>query len=197
MSQTTLLSAAQLADYERQGFVVVEDVFSPQEVAQMSQAFDRLARTAVGLCETTMVDGSQFVVDASTAPAAIKRVVWCGAAEPVLSRFGRDPRLVDLTGQLMGARQMEQLINQAHFKFPGDQVRFEWHQDSVHRRYGTDLWTDVDGREASSRRPSPSTRCARTTARFSLSPAAITRAMSGPIPRPERCPKRALRPSGR
>jgi hypothetical protein len=37
---------------------------------------------------------------------------------------------------------MDQIINQAHFKMPGDGVAFEWHQDSQNRRYGTELWTD-------------------------------------------------------
>ncbi len=151
MSETALLSKAQLADYERQGYVVVEDVFTAAEVEAMRRAFERLAATARTLTQTAMVDGAQFVVDPgapdlAVEPVAIKRVVWCGAAEPVLSEFGRDPRLVDVAGQLMGAAEMEQLINQAHFKFPGDGVDFQWHQDSVHRRYGTDLWTDLDGR---------------------------------------------------
>jgi ectoine hydroxylase-related dioxygenase (phytanoyl-CoA dioxygenase family) len=41
---------------------------------------------------------------------------------------------------------MEQLICQAHFKLPADGVGFDWHQDSDHRRYGTEEWTDVNGR---------------------------------------------------
>ena len=41
---------------------------------------------------------------------------------------------------------MDQLICQAHFKLPADGVGFGWHQDSDHRRYGTDVWTDVNGR---------------------------------------------------
>jgi ectoine hydroxylase-related dioxygenase (phytanoyl-CoA dioxygenase family) len=73
-------------------------------------------------------------------------VVWCGAAEPSLLEFGRDCRLLSLVSQLTHAKAFDQLINQAHFKLPGDEVTFEWHQDSKHRRYGTDLWTDVDGR---------------------------------------------------
>ena len=41
---------------------------------------------------------------------------------------------------------MNQLINQAHFKLPGDGVRFPWHQDSAHRRYGGREWRDINGR---------------------------------------------------
>ena len=40
---------------------------------------------------------------------------------------------------------MSQLINQAHFKLPGDEVTFEWHQDSTHRGYGGNYWQDING----------------------------------------------------
>lgn len=136
--------------YLRDGYVVVRGVFSPGEISRMSEAFDRLAETARRLRTTRMVRGSQFVVSAPAGAeddeVQIQRVVWCGAAEPILGSLGKDPRLVRLASQLLGGGEFDQLINQAHFKFPGDGVRFDWHQDSRHRRYGTDLWTDVDGR---------------------------------------------------
>ncbi|MFT5583817.1 MAG: ectoine hydroxylase-related dioxygenase (phytanoyl-CoA dioxygenase family) [Cognaticolwellia sp.] len=40
---------------------------------------------------------------------------------------------------------MDQLIQQAHFKLPGDGVEFSWHQDASNRRYGSPLWTDING----------------------------------------------------
>ncbi len=126
------------------GFAVVRGVFRPAEVQQMRAAFDRLHDTARSLSETGMHDGSQFVLEHD--PFRIRRVVWCGAAEPVLSRFGQDPRLLTLASWVLRSRCMHQLINQAHFKLPGDEVGFEWHQDSRHRRHGTAEWTDVDGR---------------------------------------------------
>lgn len=143
------LSDKQVRDFFEVGFVVVPDLFSASEVEQMRAAFDRLERTARELREPTMVRGSQFVVDRIGDDAArvrIQRIVWCGAAEPVLSEFGRDPRLVRLAAQLLGSNTMSQLINQAHFKHPGDGVAFPWHQDSTHRRYGGDDWRDLNGR---------------------------------------------------
>lgn len=139
-----------LERFEREGFVVFEDVFTTCEIERMREAFERLEARARTLRETTMLDGSQFVVDAepdaSDRDVRIQRVVWCGGAEPILAQFGEDPRLLEIASRLLGAREFDQLINQAHFKFPGDGVQFDWHQDSRHRRYGTDLWTDVDGR---------------------------------------------------
>ena len=143
------LSDKDVRDFFDDGFVVVRKVFSAREVAQMRTAFDRLERMAQVLTETMMVRGSQFVVERIKGEAPrvrIHRIVWCGAAEPVLSSFGRDPRLVHLAAQLLGSSTMSQLINQAHFKLPGDGVAFPWHQDSTHRRYGQDEWRDVNGR---------------------------------------------------
>ena len=143
------LSDKQVRDFFEDGFVVVPKVFSARDVAQMQGAFDRLERMAHELTEPAMVRGSQFVVERIEGEAArvrIHRIVWCGAAEPVLSHFGRDPGLVHLAAQLLGSNTMSQLINQAHFKLPGDGVEFPWHQDSTHRRYGQDEWRDLNGR---------------------------------------------------
>jgi ectoine hydroxylase-related dioxygenase (phytanoyl-CoA dioxygenase family) len=142
------LTPSQIEGFEQRGYLVVEGVFSAREVARMRDAFDQLEQTARTLRETTTHEGSQFVVESNNDnddEVRIHRVVWCGAAAPVLGEFGKDPRLVHIGAQLLGSPRLEQLINQAHFKFPGDQVAFEWHQDSKHRRYGTDLWTDVNG----------------------------------------------------
>jgi ectoine hydroxylase-related dioxygenase (phytanoyl-CoA dioxygenase family) len=149
VSSVLRLSEKQVQDFFEDGFVLVPGVFSVREVAQMQSAFDRLERTAQELTEPAMVRGSQFVVERIEGPAArlrIHRIVWCGAAEPVLSNFGRDPRLVHLAAQLLGSNSMSQIINQAHFKLPGDGVAFPWHQDSTHRRYGQDEWRDLNGR---------------------------------------------------
>ena len=114
----------------------------------MRRAFDRVERIAEGLGESRMYGGSQFVLGrrAGGRGVRIDRVVWCGAVERELSRWGKDPRLLRIAAQLLGSREMNQLINQAHFKLPGDGVEFPWHQDSRHRRYGRGEWIDANGR---------------------------------------------------
>jgi ectoine hydroxylase-related dioxygenase (phytanoyl-CoA dioxygenase family) len=146
-----MLSPEQVAAFFEVGFTSQPDVFTADEVGEMRAAFERLERTAYRLGNTQMYRGSQFVL--SCAPDAagrrrvrIDRIVWCGAAEPVLSAFGRAPRLLAMASCLLGSREMNQLINQAHFKLPGDGVDFPWHQDSTHRRYGGGEWRDVNGR---------------------------------------------------
>lgn len=144
----TILDDAAIETFFERGFVVVREVFDSDEVAELRQSYEQLAAMARETSGETMHRGSQFVVEPDpSAPddTRIHRIVWCGGAAPRLSEYGRDPRLVGLACELLDSAAVEQLINQAHFKFPGDDVAFEWHQDSKHRRYGTDLWEDPTG----------------------------------------------------
>ena len=134
--------------YAEQGYLIVRSVFSSDEIAVMSDACDRLAEIAKTFDEPTLHNGTQFVShrEQHSGRHRIDRVVWVGGAEAVFSKLGMDPRLLGFAGQILCRPRVEQLINQVHFKYPGDGVSFEWHQDSRHRRQGTDLWTDLDGK---------------------------------------------------
>ena len=141
-----MLDRAQQQQFFDVGYVVVPAVFGRAELTRMREAFERLRVAAEELPETGMYRGSQFVLSRANGRLRIDRVVWCGAAEPVLSELGSDARLVGPASQLLGSSEMHQLINQAHFKLAGDGVEFPWHQDSVHRRHGSADWRDVNGR---------------------------------------------------
>ena len=136
------LTKSQIEEFYDAGYVVLPGVFRDAEIREIGKAFDRLRDTAIKLTRPKMIKGSYFVVN----DHRINRIVWCGAAEPVLLKYGEDARLTFPSSQLLGIDEMEQLICQAHFKLPADGVGFGWHQDSDHRRYGTDQWTDVNGR---------------------------------------------------
>jgi len=136
------LTPNQINEFYSTGYTRVHGVLAPQEVEHTKQAFDRLLEEAHRLTTTTMVRGSQFVVEGSR----VDRVVWCGAAEPSLLKLGEDPRLLGPASEILDSPTMDQLICQAHFKMPGDEVEFLWHQDSENRRFGTDGWTDVNGK---------------------------------------------------
>jgi hypothetical protein len=132
------------AAFERDGFVVVRGLLPAAEVREMGYAFDRLEALARTLPGSVDVGGARFIVDAE--PFRIHRIAWCGGAEPVLERYGDDPRFITLASSVLRALPVEQLIQQAHFKRPGDEVAFAWHQDASNRRYGTDQYIDLDGR---------------------------------------------------
>lgn len=146
-----MLSGDQIEEFYDRGFIVQPDVFSGSEVEQMRAAFVRLEGMARQLGRTRTYRGARFVLEkikgnSEARSVRIHRIVWCGAAEPVLSAYGRDRRLLTMAARLLGSGEMNQLINQAHFKLPHDGVEFPWHQDSTHRRYGQREWRDVNGR---------------------------------------------------
>lgn len=138
------LTAEERRTFETTGLLVRHDVFEPAELQQLSKALDRLYGLAEGLQETTDLQGAHFVV----APTAqdkglrIQRVVWAGAADPVVAATATDPRVLGPALSLLGSHSADQLINQVHFKQPGDGVAFAMHQDAWNRRFGTELWSD-------------------------------------------------------
>lgn len=144
---TPLLSDEQIEAFFEIGFVIVPDVFTPTEIEEMRAGFDRLQKMAYALSEPRIHKGSDFAIERKeSGQVIIHRISWCGAAEPVLLAYGKDHRLLGMASQLLGSNEMNQLINQAHFKIPGDNVAFPWHQDSEHRGYGKSWWKDVNGR---------------------------------------------------
>ena len=144
------LSEIECRRYWRDGFLVVKNVFRDAEIAEIRACFDRLFETSQALGETKERDGSLFVIEQSpkqcTDTFALLRVVWAGGAEPFLETLGGDHRLLGFAACLLQSTEMVQLINQAHFKRPRDGVWFPWHQDSKHRRQGTELFDDLNGK---------------------------------------------------
>lgn len=136
------LTVQQEHDFFHGGFIKINNVFSQIEIDEISEAFDRLLELAKTIRTTADIKGSQFVVEGSR----IDRIVWCGAAEPCFLKYGEDSRLIGPVSQLLGSSKMDHLICQAHYKIPGDEVAFKWHQDCENRGYGTQDWTDINGK---------------------------------------------------
>jgi ectoine hydroxylase-related dioxygenase (phytanoyl-CoA dioxygenase family) len=153
------LSPVDLRRFYEDGYLVVEDLFSREDVARMAESAERLRTVGRDLAASHPADGedakgeykvehagSQFVFSGSDGPRRLLRVVWAGGCEPAFLAAGRDPRLTAIVGQTLGSSTAVHLLNQLHAKFPHDGLEFEPHQDSEHRRYGTPEWQDVDGR---------------------------------------------------
>ena len=142
-----MLSQRAKAEFFEQGYLVLPAFYAAVDVNEMRRAFSRLEQRAEQLTSSQTVEGALFVINRrNDLPLRIERIVWCGGPEPVLAELGRTPRLLSAMAQLLESPVLDQLINQAHIKRPGDQVAFSYHQDSYHRRYGTDLFHDVNGR---------------------------------------------------
>ncbi len=136
------LTEKQVQEFYEVGYVVVRNLFSKNEIEKIKESFNRLQKIALKLGSTQVYKGSQFVVEGQR----IDRIVWMGGAEPELLKIGEDPRILLPVSQILKTKKMEQLICQGHYKLPGDNVKFDWHQDCQHRGAGTQDWVDVDGR---------------------------------------------------
>jgi ectoine hydroxylase-related dioxygenase (phytanoyl-CoA dioxygenase family) len=128
--------------FYKRGYFVVRNLFSAKDVQKISASFDRLQAIAQNLKATQEYNGSHFVVEGNR----IDRIVWMAGAEPNLLSVGEDSRILEVCSELLHVDEFDQLICQGHYKLPGDNVKFDWHQDCQHRRYGSNEWTDVDGR---------------------------------------------------
>ncbi|MGD8571178.1 MAG: phytanoyl-CoA dioxygenase family protein [Gammaproteobacteria bacterium] len=140
------LSQQQIDDFYEVGWITIPDLFGPQELKVMRRCFDNLQDRARQLRTTQHSDGSYFVLDQDSDDVIIKRVVWAGGCQPELLKIGEDSRLLEPALQLLGSDSADHLLSQAHFKRPGDGVRFDWHQDIGHRDRGPGTWEDVNGR---------------------------------------------------
>lgn len=131
-----------VTEFYENGYCVVKGLFNESDINRIKESFDNLYHASLQLDDTQMLKLAQFVFTQE----ALNRIVWCGGYDEYLLDVGADKRILDIVGKILESQELVQLINQAHFKLPGQIVEFKWHQDSEHRRYGTDMWVDVDGK---------------------------------------------------
>lgn len=135
------MQESMLKQFFSQGHICIKNLFNTNEIQKIKISCDSIEKIAATIEETQLINGTQFVVKQNQ----LLRAVWAGACEDYLLKIGADKRLLSPVSQILKSNQMDHLINQLHFKKPGDQVEFSWHQDSEHRRYGSDLWEDING----------------------------------------------------
>lgn len=143
-----ILTPKQIEEFFENGWVVIPNLFKNDELIEARNAFDALATTAENIKTTQVFKDSYFVLgeDSKNNTIIIKRVVWAGGHSPYLLKIGMDKRILNPVSQLLGTSSFDHLLNQAHFKRPGDKVIFDWHQDIQHRDKGPGTWMDVNGR---------------------------------------------------
>lgn len=139
------LAPAEIHDYFEIGWIVRPGLFRADEVARMQSCFDELEKIAGELSGTGLHRGSHFVLGEKHGRRVVHRIVWAGGCQPYLLAIGSDARLTVPCAQLLRSHAMDHLLNQAHFKRPGDGVAFDWHQDIQHRDKDAGEWTDVNG----------------------------------------------------
>lgn len=131
-----------LEQYFENGLVVIPSLFSSSEIEEMKKNFEQLAQKAKEFTTPTFADNSYFVVE----DELVHRIVWCCGNQPELAKHGRKPAILQWASSILGSEEFDQIICQAHFKHPGDGLKFDWHQDSQHRQYGSPNFIDLNKR---------------------------------------------------
>lgn len=115
------LDAAQRETFERDGFIVIEDTFAPEEVALLQDELAAMRAHPKGLSPETVI--SEPVVDHS-----LRSIFSIHTQSALFKRLASDARLVDIARNLLGD---EVYIHQSRLNYkPGfDGKEFYWHSD--------------------------------------------------------------------
>ena len=124
-----------LHHYRGRGYTVLRGVFTPDEVAEISLAFDRQREIGLGYGATFRHGNLLYRLGEDPALGKLVQLVqWPSYADPVLERYRRDPRFLEMLAPILG-RDIKQIINQLHWKPPGaSNADFAFHQDVRFRR---------------------------------------------------------------
>ena len=123
-----------VAAYRERGYAVVRGVFSPEEIAEIGAAMDRVH--AEGLAHGRSFRHGNLFYTVKAGPdgtAHVPMVQWPSYHDAVLNRTRLDRRWLALLEPLLG-RDIKQIINQLHWKHPTRSGDFAWHQDAKSRR---------------------------------------------------------------
>ena len=135
------LSPSQLDEFFEKGHLILKNLFNTEEIEKIKTYCEALQEKIKEFNNVTKItDEFECIYDNGN----LARIVWCGALEKGLLDLGEDHRIIGPISELLNTNIFSQIINQAHFKMPGENIEFEWHQDSQHRRYGTKDWDDIN-----------------------------------------------------
>lgn len=126
------LPEAMVADYERDGFLVIEDVFSMTEVAELRRAAESLRDGTASLAPDTVIREP-----GRDDAGAVRSVFAIHRQSKPFSALARDPRLAALAASLLGDKVY---IHQSrmNFKPAFHGKEFYWHSDF-------ETWHSEDG----------------------------------------------------
>jgi ectoine hydroxylase-related dioxygenase (phytanoyl-CoA dioxygenase family) len=139
----SVLTDAQRAQFERDGFTVVENIFVGDELAQLTAELDDLeAKTERWLAKQD--NGRANIAEAG----AISFTVWCVLRSEAARRATTNPTMVALCNELLGP-DVNLYWDQAVYKKPEKPRPFPWHQDTGYtftspQNYLT-IWVSLNG----------------------------------------------------
>ena len=121
-----MLTYTQVAFYRDQGYLVVPDVFSAEELAELNQVTDGFLNRALSVQASNSV--YDVAPDHSAAAPRVRRVKNPVDQDECYARASRNPKLIAILQQLIGdAIRFDH--SKLNFKPVGGGAQIEWHQD--------------------------------------------------------------------
>ena len=120
-----MLTDTQRAAYDRDGFIVVPDVFSAEEVAELRRVTDEF----VSASATVTTNDSVYDLEDthSAAEPRVRRLKAPHAIHPVYMRASRNQNVIELLTDLWGSLRYDS--GKLNMKSAGYGAPIEWHQD--------------------------------------------------------------------
>ncbi|QNA83293.1 phytanoyl-CoA dioxygenase family protein [Sphingomonas sp. So64.6b] len=119
--------------YQRDGYAIVRGVFSSAEIEMIGAAIDQVHAEGVAHGRSFRHGNLFYNVAEGPSGPQVRMTQWPSYHQAVLNGVRTDPRIVEILAPLIG-RDLKQIINQLHWKAPGGQGDFAWHQDSRFRK---------------------------------------------------------------
>jgi phytanoyl-CoA hydroxylase len=120
-----MLTEAQRQAYERDGFIVVPDVFSPEEIAELRRVTDDFVRESARVAANDAV----YDLEDSHTPQEprVRRLKAPHAIHPTYFRASRNAKVVEILTDLWGTVRFD--TGKLNMKSAGYGAPIEWHQD--------------------------------------------------------------------
>jgi len=120
-----MLSSTDLAAYRRDGFIVLPDILSREEVKALRRVTDRLVADA----RSVAVNDEVYDLEDSHSPAElrVRRIKTPHLHDPEYARAARHPKIVEVLADLWGTVRFD--TGKLNMKSAGYGAPIEWHQD--------------------------------------------------------------------
>ncbi|MDE0654378.1 MAG: phytanoyl-CoA dioxygenase family protein [bacterium] len=136
------LTPAQIESYERDGYLIVRDVLTPSDMAEIRGAADHFARQALDLTEDSDVIELDDSAQLADGPPLIRRLKSPHTNHEAFAKALAHPGILDVVEDLIG-HDIRWFHSKLNAKQPGGGGIGEWHTDWGYYPYTNDSVLEV------------------------------------------------------
>jgi ectoine hydroxylase-related dioxygenase (phytanoyl-CoA dioxygenase family) len=147
------LTEQQVTQFKLNGFLVVDNVLSPEELETLATHTDRIAAGAVKHIPATSIQLEQIFRHGErpvrNQVLSVRKLFNVAVYDEVMWSYVSNSKIVDIIADLLGTDDIKMYGDQLFMKSPETGTRIHWHQDSASWRdiFPMELvtaWTSID-----------------------------------------------------